>query len=291
MYIIAGLGNPGKKYEYTKHNVGFLAIDILAGKLGIKVNKLKHKALTGEGFIAGEKVLLVKPQTYMNLSGESLREVMSFYKAETDHLIVIYDDIDIGLGSIRIRKKGSAGTHNGMRSVIYQLNSEDFPRIRVGIGSENKGDLVDYVISGFKGEDARIIEESITKAADAAYCIVEKGIDIAMGEYNKRVKKPKKSENEVAENDDKTQADGYDKINADISADRLAGACDDAPGDETQGVKSAATACEETGKIADSPVSEGEEAEVKSAVTACKAEEGKPKTKGLRGLFARRNRD
>ncbi len=237
MYIIAGLGNPGKKYEYTKHNVGFLAIDILAEKLCIKVNKLKHKALTGEGFINGEKVLLVKPQTYMNLSGESLREVMSFYKEDMSHLIVIYDDIDIGIGSLRIRKKGSAGTHNGMRSIIYQLNSEDFPRIRVGIGSENRGDLVDYVISGFKGEDVKIIENSIVRAADAAYCIVEKGIDIAMGEYNKKVKKTKAD----APANDKSAAEGTPKNDeADVKATANSEAATEVSLDDEADVKVAA---------------------------------------------------
>lgn len=202
MYIIAGLGNPGKQYENTKHNVGFLTIDILAEKLGIKVNKIKHKALTGEGFVGGEKVILVKPQTYMNLSGESIREVLSFYKADTEKLIVIYDDIDLPMGTLRIRKKGSAGTHNGMKSIIYQIVSEDFPRVRIGIGGERKGDLADYVISGFRKEDRKTVEDVIVRAADAVICTVEKGIDIAMGEYNTKAKKKsaqtKKQEREGA---------------------------------------------------------------------------------------------
>lgn len=142
MYIIAGLGNPGKKYENTRHNMGFTAIDLLAEKFGIKVNKLRFKALTGEGRIAGQKVLLIKPQTYMNLSGESVRMALDYYKEPPENLIVIYDDIDIPTGSIRIRKKGSAGTHNGMRNILYQIQSEDFPRIRVGIGSGKKDDLI-----------------------------------------------------------------------------------------------------------------------------------------------------
>ena len=203
MYIIAGLGNPGKQYENTKHNVGFLTIDVLAEKLGIRVSKIKHKALTGEGFISGEKVILVKPQTYMNLSGESIREILSFYKADPERLIVIYDDIDLPMGSLRIRKKGSAGTHNGMKSIIYQIVSEDFPRVRIGIGGERKGDLADYVISGFRKEDRKTVEDSILRAADAVICTVEKGIDIAMGEYNTKAKKKsaqeKKPERESAE--------------------------------------------------------------------------------------------
>ncbi len=203
MYIIAGLGNPGKQYENTKHNVGFLTIDVLAEKLGIRVSKIKHKALTGEGFISGEKVILVKPQTYMNLSGESIREILSFYKADPERLVVIYDDIDLPMGSLRIRKKGSAGTHNGMKSIIYQIVSEDFPRVRIGIGGERKGDLADYVISGFRKEDRKTVEDSILRAADAVICTVEKGIDIAMGEYNTKAKKKsaqeKKPERESAE--------------------------------------------------------------------------------------------
>ena len=203
LYIIAGLGHPGKQYENTKHNVGFLTIDVLAEKLGIRVSKIKHKALTGEGFISGEKVILVKPQTYMNLSGESIREILSFYKADPERLVVIYDDIDLPMGSLRIRKKGSAGTHNGMKSIIYQIVSEDFPRVRIGIGGERKGDLADYVISGFRKEDRKTVEDSILRAADAVICTVEKGIDIAMGEYNTKAKKKsaqeKKPERESAE--------------------------------------------------------------------------------------------
>ena len=194
MYIIAGLGNPGKQYENTKHNVGFLTIDVLAEKLGIRVSRLRHKALTGEGFIGTEKVLLVKPQTYMNLSGESIREILSFYKEDIGNLIVIYDDIDLPMGTLRIRKKGSAGTHNGMRSIIYQTASENFPRIRVGIGGERKGDLADYVISGFRKEDVKIMENAILRAADAVICTIEKGIDIAMGEYNTKAKKKEEPE-------------------------------------------------------------------------------------------------
>ena len=133
MYIIAGLGNPGKKYENTRHNMGFLAVDLLAEKYGIRIDKIKFKALVGEGRIAGQKVLLVKPQTYMNLSGQSIVEVMNFYKVEIENLIVIYDDIDIPTGTIRLRKKGSAGTHNGMRNIVYLLGDDGFPRIRVVI--------------------------------------------------------------------------------------------------------------------------------------------------------------
>lgn len=196
MYVIAGLGNPGKQYENTKHNIGFITVDFLADRYDIKVNKLKHKALVGEGFIAGKKVLLVKPQTFMNLSGESLREVLAYYKLPVEELVVIYDDIDLPMGSLRIRKKGSAGTHNGMRSIVYQLDSDEFPRFRIGIGGERKGDLASYVIGGFRKEDVPLMEEAVTQAAAAVECMLEKGIDIAMGEYNKKAKKDKKGEEE-----------------------------------------------------------------------------------------------
>ena len=196
MKIIAGLGNPGKEYENTKHNVGFLTIDILAEKYDIKVNKIKFKGLVGEGMIGTEKVILVKPQTYMNLSGQCIREIVAFYKLDMEDLVVIYDDIDLPMGNLRIRKKGSAGTHNGMRSIIYDLQDDGFPRVRVGIGGERKGDLANYVISGFSGDDRKLIEEAIVKAADAVACLVEDGIDRAMVDYNTKKPKLKKQKQE-----------------------------------------------------------------------------------------------
>jgi PTH1 family peptidyl-tRNA hydrolase len=189
MYIIVGLGNPGKKYENTRHNMGFLAIDLLADKYGIEVNKLKFKSLVGEGRIAGEKVLLVKPQTYMNLSGEAVRAALDFYKEDFQNLIVIYDDLDIPTGTMRIRKKGSPGTHNGMRNIKQHIQTDDFPRIRIGIGSERKGDLIDYVIGSISKNEQMLLDESINKAAEGAAAIVEKGIEKAMNEYNTRPKK------------------------------------------------------------------------------------------------------
>ena len=196
MKIIAGLGNPGKEYENTKHNVGFLTIDILAEKYDIQVNKIKFKGLVGEGMIGTEKVILVKPQTYMNLSGQCIREIVAFYKLDMEDLVVIYDDIDLPMGNLRIRKKGSAGTHNGMRSIIYDLQDDGFPRVRVGIGGERKGDLANYVISGFSGDDRKLIEEAIVKAADAVTCLVEDGIDRAMVDYNTKKPKVKKQKQE-----------------------------------------------------------------------------------------------
>jgi len=188
MYIIAGLGNPGRRYENTRHNLGFITIDALAGENGIKVNMIKHKSLVGEGMIAGHKVLLVKPQTYMNLSGESVREIISYYKIEPENLLVIYDDIDLPAGQLRIRKKGSAGTHNGMRSIIYNIQTDLFPRVRIGIGSDRKKGLIDHVIGGFKKEEKKIMEDAVIKAVKAVELIFEEGIEKAMAEYNVKIR-------------------------------------------------------------------------------------------------------
>ncbi|NLI60241.1 MAG: aminoacyl-tRNA hydrolase, partial [Clostridiales bacterium] len=161
MYIIAGLGNPGLRYANSRHNIGFIALDMLADKLGIEVKKAKHKALIGEGFYQGEKILLAKPQTYMNLSGESILDLRNWYKVKDSRIIIIYDDIDLDVGVVRIRPSGSAGTHNGMKSIIYQLNSQDFPRVRLGIGRPPEGwDLKDYVLSTFKDEEIPPLKEA-----------------------------------------------------------------------------------------------------------------------------------
>lgn len=194
MYVIAGLGNPGKRYENTRHNMGFLTIDRLAEDNSIKVDKLKFKALVGEGRIAGQKVLLVKPQTYMNLSGESIEQVMSYYKVNIENLIVIYDDIDLETGNIRVRKFGSGGTHNGMRSVIRMINSDRFPRIRIGIGSAGKRELADFVTGNFSKEEVPLLEEAVIDAAAAAETIISEDVDRAMNKFN--VKKKSERENE-----------------------------------------------------------------------------------------------
>ena len=199
MYIIVGLGNPGKQYENTRHNMGFLAVDLLAEKYNIDVNKIKFKALVGEGRIAGQKVLLVKPQTYMNLSGEAVRQAMDFYKIDPEELIVIYDDIDIPTGTFRIRKKGSPGTHNGMRNIFQHIQTNDFPRIRVGIGSGKKDNLAGYVTGGISKSEQEILADVLKSSADAAACIIEKGIDKAMNEYNVRPNKKKKEKKAVEE--------------------------------------------------------------------------------------------
>ncbi len=202
MKIIAGLGNPGREYENTKHNVGFMTLDLLSEMLNIPIRKIKFKGLYGEGFVNGEKVILLKPQTYMNLSGECIREATAFYKPDLEDLLVIYDDLDLPMGNLRIRKKGSAGTHNGMRSVVYQLGEDAFPRVRVGIGSENRGDLVNYVISGFRKEDRECMESAIQRAAEAARCFVTEGIEETMAKYNTKKKKAKKQKSEEADQRD-----------------------------------------------------------------------------------------
>lgn len=184
VFVIVGLGNPGKKYDLTRHNVGFEAIDRLAQKYQIKVNKIKYKALIGEGQIEGEKVLLVKPQTYMNLSGETVLSICNFYQIEPEKLIVIYDDVDTDAGKLRIRKKGSAGTHNGMRHIIMLLQKDDFPRIRIGIGRSNQLELRDFVLQRFSKDEMITMDETLNRAADAAVMIVREGVDLAMNRFN-----------------------------------------------------------------------------------------------------------
>ena len=187
MYYIVGLGNPGIQYENTRHNAGFITIDYLARKYSIDVRKIKFKSLIGQGVISGHKVMLVKPQTYMNNSGEAIREIYKYFDFEHDKLIVIYDDIDIDFGSIRIRKKGSAGTHNGMKSIIYNLEFDDFPRIKVAVGKKpSYMDLANFVLSGFSKQEAKIIEEEVKLASDAIEMILEEGKEKTMSMFNSK---------------------------------------------------------------------------------------------------------
>ena len=190
MYLIAGLGNPGEKYEGTRHNVGFAVIDELEAKHHIPVQSKEHKALVGRGIIGGEKVLLVKPQTFMNLSGESIRPLADYYKVDPEsELIVVSDDITLSPGGIRIRKKGSAGGHNGLKNIIGQLGTENFKRIRIGVGEKPKGyDLADYVLGHFSKEEQPLMQEGITKAKEALNLILAGNMDQAMNEYNRREK-------------------------------------------------------------------------------------------------------
>lgn len=183
MFIIAGLGNPGRQFENTRHNAGFEVVDFLADKYNIRINKIKFKGLLGDGAINGEKVLLLKPQTFMNLSGESILDTVQFYKADIKNLIVIYDDVSIPLGRIRLRPSGSDGGHNGMKSIIYLLGKDNFPRIRVGIGAPSH-DMVDHVIGRFTGDERNIMDDVIKAAAQAAEAVVSNGIQEAMNRYN-----------------------------------------------------------------------------------------------------------
>lgn len=186
MFAVVGLGNPGRKYRGTRHNVGFDTIDCLARRNGFKICKIKHKAIIGEGTIGKEKVLLVKPQTFMNNSGECVLDLYNYYKLPIENIIVIVDDIDIKFATLRIRKKGSAGSHNGMKSIVYQLQNDNFPRVRIGVGKPEPGrDLADFVLSGFTNEERRIIDETIERAAMSVEEIIINGIDKAMNEYNR----------------------------------------------------------------------------------------------------------
>lgn len=185
MYLIVGLGNPESDYAKTRHNMGFNVINKLSDKYGIEVNKKKFKSLFGMGEIEGKKVILLKPQTYMNLSGEAVRECMDFYKIKPEELIVIYDDVDTDLGKVRIRIKGSAGTHNGMKSVIENISTEEFARIRVGIGKPEDGeDMISYVIGAIKEEDKEGLEKGVEKAFEAVVIALKENIDIAMNRLN-----------------------------------------------------------------------------------------------------------
>jgi len=184
MYIIAGLGNPGKEYAGTRHNVGFDTIDFFAEKYNINLNKLKFNSVYGEININGEKVMLVKPVTYMNRSGIAIAEIVKYYKVPIENLIIVYDDIDIPTGTLRIRPHGSSGTHNGMKSIIYQLENDKFPRIRIGIGRNPDMDLADYVLQRFNKDDREKINSIISSASEAAEEIVAKSLDSAMQKFN-----------------------------------------------------------------------------------------------------------
>jgi PTH1 family peptidyl-tRNA hydrolase len=184
MRVIVGLGNPGKKYEMTRHNIGFLVVDHLAEKHGIKVDTIKHKALIGSGTINGEKVILVKPQTFMNLSGESVMAIMNYYKVAIEDLMVVYDDVDIDLCRLRLRKKGSSGSHNGMKNIIYLLKDDNFPRLRFGIGRPER-DIIEHVLGRFSSESMDELKEAIVRAGEALETYIDDGIEIAMNKFNR----------------------------------------------------------------------------------------------------------
>ncbi len=183
MFLIAGLGNPGSQYEDTRHNIGFKVVDNIAKEYNIEINRQKFKGMCGEGFINGEKVILLKPTTYMNLSGESIREVVDFYKITNEDVLVIYDDISLDVGRLRIREKGSAGGHNGIKSIIAHLGTDIFPRIKVGVGQPNV-DLVNYVLGKFTKEEMEVLSESIDASTKAAKEIISSDVKTAMNIYN-----------------------------------------------------------------------------------------------------------
>lgn len=186
MFVIVGLGNPGKKYENTRHNAGFIALDALADKYGISISEKKHKALCGSGVIEGNKVVLVKPQTFMNLSGESVRSIMDFYKLDPEEdMLVVYDDISLAPGNIRIRKKGSAGGHNGIKSIIAHAGTQNFMRVKVGVGEKPSGwDLADYVLGHFSEEDNVKLKEVMPDIIQAITLMVQGDVDKAMNDFN-----------------------------------------------------------------------------------------------------------
>ena len=185
-WLVVGLGNPGEKYENTRHNVGFLTVDQLADRANVPVQKLKHRALTNTAEVGGVRVLLMKPVTYMNLSGEAVGEAARFYKIPPDHVLVISDDVSLPLGKLRIRKGGSAGGHNGLKSIIQHLGTDQFPRVKIGVGEKPHPDydMADWVLGKFAGEDLKTITQAIQRAGKAAECYIHDGPDRAMNRFN-----------------------------------------------------------------------------------------------------------
>ena len=185
-WLIVCLGNPGKKYENTRHNIGFMTADELERRDGTKVNKLKYRALTAEMKLGGERVLVMKPQTYMNLSGEAVKLAGAFYKIPPERVLVISDDVSLPLGKLRIRANGSAGGHNGLKNIIQHLGTDAFPRIKIGVGAPNhpEHEMVDWVIGNFTPAEKKVVSEAVARAADAAACLIEKGVNEAQNKFN-----------------------------------------------------------------------------------------------------------
>ena len=184
-WLLVCLGNPGKEYANTRHNIGFLAADALEKRAGVKFNKLKYRALTGEVTLGGQRVLVVKPQTYMNLSGEAVKLAGGFYKIPPERILVLYDDVSLPLGKLRIRASGSAGGHNGIKNIIAHLGTDAFPRIKVGVGAPQREDgLVDWVIGSFTASERKVVDEAIERALDAAACVIEHGVSEAQNRFN-----------------------------------------------------------------------------------------------------------
>lgn len=183
MYLIVGLGNPGQEYKATRHNIGFDVIDIISSKYNIELNRKKFKGIYGEGRIKDEKVILLKPTTYMNLSGESIREIVDFYKISPENIIVAYDDISLHIGRLRVRAQGSAGGHNGIKSIISSIGTDSFPRVKVGVGGP-KDNLVSHVLGKFSNEERKVVDETLDMAAATVICILTEGVNSAMNKFN-----------------------------------------------------------------------------------------------------------
>ena len=186
MKLIVGLGNPSERYAHTRHNLGFDAVDELAKILGCRVDRREKKALTGSAFYRGDKLILAKPQTYMNLSGESVRPLMDYYRIAAEDLLVLVDDVNLDVGALRIRRGGSDGGHNGLKNITENLGTKDYARIRIGAGAPPAGGMIDFVLSGFSAEDRKIIDETVLAAAEAALVFCAEGVDVAMNRYNGR---------------------------------------------------------------------------------------------------------
>lgn len=197
-YIIAGLGNPGSQYDGTRHNIGFLALDTLAQTLNTRIEKLKFQSLTGDALIAGKRVLLIKPHTYMNLSGQAIRDAAAFHKVPMDKVLVIADDVSLSVGSLRIRKKGSDGGHNGLKNIIYLTGRNDFPRIKIGVGQKPRPDydMVDWVLGKFPPEDMEVISKLLQDIPPICEHFVQGNLDRAMSKYNRTPPKPPRPEEE-----------------------------------------------------------------------------------------------
>ena len=185
-WLLVCLGNPGREYEETRHNIGFLTADALERREGVKINKLRYRALTGEFRAGGQRVLVLKPQTYMNLSGESVKLAGGFYKIPPDHVLVVSDDVALPLGKLRIRAGGSAGGHNGLKNIIAHLGTDQFPRIRVGVGAPEHPDheVIDWVIGKFSPAEKKVVDEAVSRALDAVLCVIERGVNEAQNRYN-----------------------------------------------------------------------------------------------------------
>lgn len=185
-WLLVCLGNPGKEYEGTRHNIGFMAAEELSRREGVKINKLRYRALTGDVRIGGQRVLVLKPQTYMNLSGEAVKLAGGFYKIPPDHVLAISDDVALPLGKLRIRAGGSAGGHNGLKSIIAHLGTDQFPRVRVGVGAPEhpEHEMIDWVIGRFSQQEKKLADEAVARAVDAAVCLIEKGVQEAQNRYN-----------------------------------------------------------------------------------------------------------